>query len=647
MRIAIIFLLAVAAGAQSLPNAVPAPYPRQQFVSSAGVPLAGAFLCTFAAGTSTPQATYTDSTAGTPNANPIVLDGNGSAQIWVGPQLYKFILYVGGNGACPGSGSVAFSADNIADTTLYFTNYVKTAGSATLISYTPPDGQAVTTVAAFLNNLPDQLTGFGCVGDNSTDNSTCLSTALNANSGRVLNCPVGTYLFSTQVNISGVTGGIFEGQGNSLSSSGGGCILKYTGTGDAFNVQKTTGMTFRDLTIVTAGNGVHQTASITTVGDTVLSNQYINVNVIGPGSSTTGSIGFWFNLTGSCSGGSCHGSDYYNTVADSTISDFDIGIKLDGQSNANFIHADNYVANTYAIYVTSNENNIVGGFINGGCSSTCYSIYFDTSNSFYNTAIGLNEDLGSTCHSYFFGAATFQNMLQLIINCGMAPIDNSAGANTILGRLQNNLTGNFTASGLTSGPFRTWNWNNFPQLAWNKADGTLLGTFNVDLAGTNGMGFASGAPGAVYHFYSANDLSTEFARFDSNNGNGLRFPNNYAIQWYHSSTPTTAGIFDGQIADDATTHEIWFNGGGNGSSSHPTLKVQATGGTVCDAGGNCPATWGTFFQVNAKTFAQLGSAVAGKFTWCSDCTVSSSPCTGSGSGAWAFSNASRWVCQAF
>lgn len=53
----------------------------------------GGKLYTYQAGTSTPQATYTDSTGSTPNANPVVLDANGEASVWADPTLsYKFIL---------------------------------------------------------------------------------------------------------------------------------------------------------------------------------------------------------------------------------------------------------------------------------------------------------------------------------------------------------------------------------------------------------------------------------------------------------------------------------------------------------------------------------------------------------------------------
>jgi WD40 repeat protein len=60
---------------------------------SNGNPLAGGQLFSYAAGTSTLQATYTDQTATTPNPNPTTLDSTGSAQIWFRTDLaYKLVL---------------------------------------------------------------------------------------------------------------------------------------------------------------------------------------------------------------------------------------------------------------------------------------------------------------------------------------------------------------------------------------------------------------------------------------------------------------------------------------------------------------------------------------------------------------------------
>lgn len=67
--------------------------PQTQFFDDNGDPLAGGFLYAFQAGTSTPQATYTDSSLSTPNTNPVELDSAGRAVIYLSPTpAYKFRL---------------------------------------------------------------------------------------------------------------------------------------------------------------------------------------------------------------------------------------------------------------------------------------------------------------------------------------------------------------------------------------------------------------------------------------------------------------------------------------------------------------------------------------------------------------------------
>lgn len=70
-----------------------APLLRQRYFDANGNPLAGGKLQSYVAGTTTPLATYTDEGGLTPNANPVILDANGEANIWVNPTLdYKFVL---------------------------------------------------------------------------------------------------------------------------------------------------------------------------------------------------------------------------------------------------------------------------------------------------------------------------------------------------------------------------------------------------------------------------------------------------------------------------------------------------------------------------------------------------------------------------
>ena len=91
-----------------------APYrsPRVTFTDPNGYPLANGCVFFYAAGTSTPQATYTDSTGTTPNPNPVILDSTGSATIWLGPQLYKIVAWSNGGTNCA-SGVQQWSEDNV------------------------------------------------------------------------------------------------------------------------------------------------------------------------------------------------------------------------------------------------------------------------------------------------------------------------------------------------------------------------------------------------------------------------------------------------------------------------------------------------------------------------------------------------------
>lgn len=70
-----------------------APAPVFRSWDNLGLPLVGGKLFTYAAGTTTPQATYIDSTQTTPNTNPVILNFRGEAFVWLDPTLtYKFVL---------------------------------------------------------------------------------------------------------------------------------------------------------------------------------------------------------------------------------------------------------------------------------------------------------------------------------------------------------------------------------------------------------------------------------------------------------------------------------------------------------------------------------------------------------------------------
>ena len=69
------------------------PTPKQQFFDANGNPLVAGKVYTYAGGTTTPIATYTDQTGATANTNPVILDSRGMANIWLQPTIaYKFVI---------------------------------------------------------------------------------------------------------------------------------------------------------------------------------------------------------------------------------------------------------------------------------------------------------------------------------------------------------------------------------------------------------------------------------------------------------------------------------------------------------------------------------------------------------------------------
>src|SRR5689334_14506985 len=67
-------------------------FPIFRAFDTAGNPLAGGLLYTYAAGSTTPLATYSDAAGTVQNANPVVLDTTGSATVRLGTSAYKFVL---------------------------------------------------------------------------------------------------------------------------------------------------------------------------------------------------------------------------------------------------------------------------------------------------------------------------------------------------------------------------------------------------------------------------------------------------------------------------------------------------------------------------------------------------------------------------
>src|SRR5215467_12704303 len=107
----LVFLLALAFSAYAQTTAGLMPPPKFQAWTNAGIPCSGCQVFTYAAGSSTLQASYTDSTGGVANSNPVILDAFGRASIWLGSQAYKIVLE-------DALGNIMYTVDNVTAPTL-------------------------------------------------------------------------------------------------------------------------------------------------------------------------------------------------------------------------------------------------------------------------------------------------------------------------------------------------------------------------------------------------------------------------------------------------------------------------------------------------------------------------------------------------
>jgi hypothetical protein len=118
------------------------PPPKLQFFGTDGLPLVGGKLYTYAAGTTTPIATYTDHTASSLNTNPIILNSAGQANVWlIDTTAYKYVLTTAN------------------DVLLFTVDYVSVPLTTTSFASPPPIGNDVPNEGTFTNlNVVDLMT---------------------------------------------------------------------------------------------------------------------------------------------------------------------------------------------------------------------------------------------------------------------------------------------------------------------------------------------------------------------------------------------------------------------------------------------------------------------------------------------------------
>jgi hypothetical protein len=192
--------------------AILSPNAKQQFFTDGSTVAAGYKLYTYAANTTTPQATFQNRAGDVPNANPIILDARGEAIIYLTPGVvYDYVLKT------PDDATVWTREDVIAD-----------AGDADAVSYIALGTGAVSR--AVQDKLRERISGedFSVAADGVTDDTLAMTNALAAAkaSKRPLYLPAGTIKTSAVLDISGATiigvaqgyrnadGTIIEGSGN-------------------------------------------------------------------------------------------------------------------------------------------------------------------------------------------------------------------------------------------------------------------------------------------------------------------------------------------------------------------------------------------------------------------------------------------------
>lgn len=206
------------------------PTPVMQFFDSNGDPLVGGKVYTYAAGTSTPLATYTDQGGATPNANPVILDSRGEAAIWFGGSSYKLVLKTSVD-------VLIWTADNVtaalaslaASTGSSLIGFIQ-AGAGAVATTIQDDSRQRISALQFMSEVQrNDVLGF----TGSVDISSAWANARDEAYARggTLYSPPGKYRFDTAIQLA--NGVIYQGAGRSPTL---GTRFVYTGVSDAFYV---------------------------------------------------------------------------------------------------------------------------------------------------------------------------------------------------------------------------------------------------------------------------------------------------------------------------------------------------------------------------------------------------------------------------
>lgn len=203
------------------------PSPKLQFFDANGNPLVGGKLYSYAAGTTTPLATYADYNGSTTNSNPVILDSRGEANVWLSSSYYKLKLTDSNNveiWTVDHIGGFATMADVTAAINALTASLAASSGSS-LIGFIQAGTSAVATTVQDKLRQTISVKDFGAVGDDTHDDTTNIQAAINyANTiGGDVYFPAGIYKITNglTINNSGDTSDTFKASmyGDSSSSA--------------------------------------------------------------------------------------------------------------------------------------------------------------------------------------------------------------------------------------------------------------------------------------------------------------------------------------------------------------------------------------------------------------------------------------------
>ena len=186
-------------------------YPKFKAFAANGItPLAGGKVYTYDAGTTNPKTTYTDNSGSTANANPVILDSRGEADIWGSTGAYKVVVKTSAD-------VTLITVDNI--TVDVIGTLALSSGSSLLGYIQSGTGAVATTVQTRLRQIEVTVKEFGATGDGTTDDTASIQLALNkiANGGTLI-FPTGDYKISAAMSITLNGYVIIKGIGATITS---------------------------------------------------------------------------------------------------------------------------------------------------------------------------------------------------------------------------------------------------------------------------------------------------------------------------------------------------------------------------------------------------------------------------------------------